>query len=88
VAEALVIAELDRQENAVYVDLRKASPKGLSVLLSSELVDLEREVTVYLEEQEVYCGIPQPDFATRLLTGAAGDTARSYDIRIPLAPTE
>ena len=88
VAEALVIAELDRQENTVYVDLRKASPKGLSVLLSSELVDLEREVTVYLEEQEVYCGIPQPDFATRLLTGAAGDTARSYDIRIPLAPTE
>ena len=88
VADALVIAELDRAQNAVFIDLRKASPAGLSVLLSPELLDITREVVVYLDEEEVYRGIPEPDFATGLLTGADGDAARTYNIRVPLANSE
>jgi hypothetical protein len=87
VPNSLVIAEIDREENAVYVDLRKATPEGLSVLLSPELLDLTREVAVFLDEEEVYRGIPEPDFATSLLTGAAGDADRTYAIRVPLAAT-
>ncbi len=82
---ALVVADLDREANAVHVTCDK-SPKGLSVLLDDALLDLSREVVVTCNDEEVYRGLPARSLATLLMTGVRGDPDLTFDVRIPLAP--
>jgi poly(3-hydroxybutyrate) depolymerase len=82
---ALVHARLDRKANSIAVTV-DADARGLCMLLSDELVDMGREVTVSLNDAVVFKGIPKRDFATYVMTASAGDGGRAYSARIPLVP--
>ncbi|HVS17218.1 MAG TPA: hypothetical protein VMT18_01370 [Planctomycetota bacterium] len=82
-AGALVTAELDRKANAVRVEV-EGDASGLCVLLSEELLDVEREVALQLNGSEVYRGVPEPNLAVWLDTAADGDPGRTYSMRVPL----
>ena len=84
-AGALVTAELDREANAVRVEV-EGDASGLCVLLSEELLDVEREVALQLNGSEVYRGVPEPNLAVWMDTAADGDPARTYSLRVPLTP--
>ena len=81
--EALVVAKADRKTNQVRVSCDK-SAKGLCVLVDEKLLDSTKEITVYLNEKEVFRGIPKPDLATILATAASCDPDLSYAARIAL----
>ena len=79
-----VIAEVDRVRGSVDVRLERTQGKGLCVLLSEALVDMEREVTVFVNGVKAFEGVPQPDFATWVRGRALRDSGRAYSARIPL----
>ncbi len=81
--EALVVAKANRKTNQVHVTCDK-SAKGLSVLVDEKLLDVAKEITVFLNEKEVFRGIPKPDLATILASAASGDPDLSYSARIVL----
>jgi hypothetical protein len=83
VREAIVVAEIDTEANAVRVTLDK-HPRGLYVLVDETRLDPKKEITVFLNDKEVWKGIPEPSLATILLTGAGGDPELLYSRRIPL----
>ena len=80
---ALVVARTDRKANEVRVTCDR-DPRGLYVLVDEHLLDAGKEVTVFLNEKEVFRGIPRPDLATILATAARGDPELAYSARIPL----
>jgi poly(3-hydroxybutyrate) depolymerase len=82
---ALVEAELDRTKNEIRVTC-PVNASGLWVLLGPELVDMEKEVTVLLNGEQVFHGVPQPSLAALLLTGVRGDPRLSFEARVPLVP--
>lgn len=79
-----VITEVDRVRGTVDVRLERTQGKGLCVLLSEALVDMEREVTVFVNGVKAFEGVPQPDFATWVRGRALRDPGRAYSVRIPL----
>jgi hypothetical protein len=81
---AIVVADLDREANAVRVEV-DGDASGLSVLLSEELVDMGEPVTVRLGDEVVFEGVPRLDLATFVRTAASGDPGRTYVARVPLA---
>jgi len=81
--EALVIARADRKTNSVRVTCDKPT-RGLYVLVDETLLDPKKEIVVYLNEQEHYRGVPQPDLGTVLATAARGDPDLAYTTRIAL----
>ena len=84
-AGALVTARLDRKANSIQVDV-EGDAAGLCVLLSDELVDMGREVSVRLGENVVFQGVPERDLVTWIETASGGDAGRAYSARIPLQP--
>jgi pimeloyl-ACP methyl ester carboxylesterase len=83
VANALVVAELDREANSVRVEC-DADPAGLYVLLDGELLDLDEELIVTLNGEECFRGEVQRSLAVLVSTGLHGDPARTYTARVPL----
>lgn len=81
--DALVVASAERKTNTVRVSCDK-STRGLYVLVDPKLLDPKKEITVFLGEKELYRGVPEPDLATILVTGARGDPELAYTTRIPL----
>ena len=79
----IVVADLDREKNEIRVKTG-AQLDGLHVLLSDAVVDMQREVAVFANDEEVFRGVPKRQLSTLLLTGRHGDPGRSYDTRIPL----
>jgi len=79
----IVVADLDREKNEIRVKTG-AQLDGLHVLLSDAVVDMQREVVVFANDEEVFRGVPKRQLSTLLLTGRHGDPGRSYDTRIPL----
>jgi poly(3-hydroxybutyrate) depolymerase len=82
---ATVVARLDRKANAVQVEV-EGDASGLCVLLSDELVDLSREVTLRLGQEIVFQGLPARSLAVWMDSARTGDPGRSYSVRLPLAP--
>ena len=82
---SLVEARLERDKNEVHVDC-SVEAKGLYVLLSPEIVDMDEEVAVFLNKQEVFRGKPQRSLSTLLLTGVRGDRDLMYEARVALTP--
>lgn len=72
------------QGNVIQIDA-EGSVDGLEVLLSPELVDVDREVIVRLGEREVWRGVPEARLSTLLLTGANGDEGLTYTARVPVS---
>jgi len=83
--EALVVAELDREANAidVTVDGRLAD---LSLLLDDRLVDLEREVVVRVGGEERWRGVPERTLATLLMTADRCDPGLVFEARVRVLP--
>lgn len=82
VRDAILVADLDREANAVRITCEQGS-KGLSVLLDGRVLDIDKEVVVTVNGEEAFRGIPQPSLATLLLTGAAGDPGLTFAARVP-----
>ncbi|MCP3918006.1 MAG: hypothetical protein GY711_20860 [bacterium] len=83
---SIVVAQLDRANNAIDIELTGAKGTGLRVLLSDAIVDMEREVTVRVGGETVFVGKPVKSFATYLMTAAGGDAQRTYAASVPLVP--
>lgn len=83
VENALVEATLDREANTVHVDLRGRAD-GLHVQLSSDVLDLDREVVVTRGREEVFRGMVQPRLSVIADTARHGDPGRVFVARIPL----
>ena len=79
------MAALDRSRNAIRVDV-PGDASDLWVLLSKELVDMDREVEIECNDEVVWRGIPERRLSTLILTGTSGDPGRTYLARVPLAP--
>ena len=84
-AHRTVMAALDRSRNAIRVDV-PGDASDLWVLLSKELVDMDREVEIECNDEVVWRGIPERRLSTLILTGTSGDPGRTYLARVPLAP--
>ena len=82
--DAIVVAELDRDANSIAVTSDGSSVKGLGILLSSAVVDLEKEVVVTLDGEEVFRGVPKTSWAVFCRTALTCDPGRLYDARIDL----
>jgi len=83
VKNSLVVARVGPEKNTIRIT-SEGDVRGLSVLVDPELVDPKKELFVYLNEVEAYRGIPVPDLATTLATGARGDPELAYTTRIRL----
>lgn len=78
---AIVVAE--RKGNEIELDLRRTDGAGLSVLLSEDVVDFEKPVTVRVNGRRVFEGMVERDFRTWIETSHAGDPGHVYLARIP-----
>ncbi len=85
VNEALVLADLKRDENAIDITYN-GTPTGLFVLLREELVDMSKEVIVRLNGKETYRGIPEPSLAVLVSTARRGDERLTFTTRVPVTP--
>jgi len=83
VKNSLVVARIGPEKNTIRLTTT-GDVRGLCVLVDPKLVDPKKELYVYKNELEVYRGIPVPDLATVLATGARGDPALAYTTRIRL----
>ncbi|KAA3606692.1 MAG: hypothetical protein DWQ01_16890 [Planctomycetota bacterium] len=83
-AEAILVADLDREANAIRLSCDKEIA-GLRILLGEDMVDLEQEVAIYLNGKEVLRAFPQADLATMLRTSRAPDPDLqfSYSLALP-----
>jgi len=81
---ATVEARLDREENKIEIELIRTDGAGLHVLVGPELVDMQRELTVLVNEEQVFQALPPRDLATWLRTQSRRDPGRCYEGAIPL----
>ncbi|MEZ6015482.1 MAG: hypothetical protein R3F49_10235 [Planctomycetota bacterium] len=82
-----VIAEVFPDERRIAVLVEGGDGAGLAVLLAPELLPLDAksgELTIELNGDEVFRGVPQPTFDAWLRTAIQGDPGREYAIRVPL----
>lgn len=84
-ANALVVAEVDRAQNAIVVTA-DCDPKGLEVLLDERLLDVKKEVVVRFGDKEVFRGFPRADLGTLTKTSLSGDSNLAFTMRVKLAP--
>jgi pimeloyl-ACP methyl ester carboxylesterase len=75
-------ADLDREANKVAITC-SAPTDGLWVLLDERVLDLERAVTVTVNDVEVFSGIAEPSLATMLRTSQHPDPGLQFVARVP-----
>jgi poly(3-hydroxybutyrate) depolymerase len=71
--EAIVVADLDRESNAVRLQCDKPV-EGMRILLDDRVLDLDKEVIVYLNNQEVSRGMVTPTLGDLFRTAKTPDT--------------
>ena len=83
-AEAIVIADLDRAQNAVRLQ-SDADLGGMRVLLDARVLDLEQEVVLFVNGKEVAREMVQPTLGDLLRTARTPDTALHFhaSLRVP-----
>ena len=79
--ESILIADLDRDANAVRLQCDKAV-EGLRILLDERVLDLEREVVVYLNDEEVSRGMVTPTLGDLFRTAKTPDTGLHFHASI------
>ncbi|MCA8947874.1 MAG: alpha/beta fold hydrolase [Planctomycetes bacterium] len=67
VANAVVVADLDRANNSVKIECDKPTA-GMSVLLDERVLDLGKEIVVTVNGTETFRGMVEPNLQTLLLT--------------------
>ena len=80
---AIVVARLDREQNTIDIELTDTKGKGLHVLLGDALVDMDAEVTVRVEGEVIFQGVPERSFPVLVMTGTKGDPGRTYEAMVP-----
>ena len=83
---ATVVAEVKRELGSVDVRLERTDGAGLYLLLSDALVDMERELSVFVNGARVFKGTPERDFATWLAGRVQRDPGRAFEARVALGP--
>ena len=81
---SVLVAKLDREKNEVHIQLPVASTKGLSLWLDSATLDLSTEVRIFLNEQQVWSGVPTPTLQSLLHSAERGDRGHLYPVLIQL----
>ena len=84
VINSVLVAKLDREKNEVHIQLPVASTKGLSLWLDSATLDLSTEVRIFLNEQQVWSGVPTPTLQSLLHSAERGDRGHLYPVLIQL----
>ncbi|HEX9792980.1 MAG TPA: hypothetical protein VGC54_03275 [Planctomycetota bacterium] len=82
VRNAIVEARLDRPNNAIRIS--GDSLDGLQVLLDSRIVDMDKEVSIFVNGERTCSAVPEPRLSTLVLTGHDGDPARMFVARLPV----
>ncbi|MCB9887804.1 MAG: alpha/beta hydrolase [Planctomycetes bacterium] len=82
VANAVLVADLDREHNRVSITADKPTD-GLYVLLDARVLDVTKEVAVTVNGAEVFRGAVNLDLGTLLLTSAHPDPALRFAARVP-----
>jgi pimeloyl-ACP methyl ester carboxylesterase len=83
IRDQIVVAEVDKAENAVHVRCENGA-ETLEVLLDEKLVDPRREVTVTLNGKDVYRGALRASLAALCLTWVRNDPGLVFPMRVPL----
>lgn len=81
---SVVVARLDREQNTIDIELTDTKGEGLHVLLGDALVDMDESVTVRVDGQVVFQGVPQRSFPVLVMTGTQGDPGRTYEAMVPV----
>jgi pimeloyl-ACP methyl ester carboxylesterase len=82
VRHALLVADLDRAANAVRIRCDKPTD-GLWVLLDERVADLGKEITVAVNDREVFKGKAVQALRVLLATGIHPDPALQFEARVP-----
>ncbi len=83
------IVEADADWAARTVDVQAATdPAGLSILLRSDLVDLDQEFVVRLNGEEVWRGTPKRRLEVLVSTSRHGDELLTFEARVPVLPAK
>lgn len=77
-----LVADLDRGANAVRISAGKPV-EGLHVLLDERVLDLSKEVAVFVDEVEVFRGKASPELGTLALTSLHPDAKLQFVARVP-----
>lgn len=81
--EKIVVAELDREANAVDIE-SSADLQGLWILLDERVLDLEMEVVVRVNGEETFRGIAPRTLGAMARTALDGDEERIFEARVPV----
>ncbi|HZN38670.1 MAG TPA: alpha/beta hydrolase [Planctomycetota bacterium] len=82
VANAIVVADLDRKANTVVITCDKPTT-GLHVLLDARVLDLAREVVVTVNGAETFRGKAVPSLGTLLRTSDHPDPELQFIAQVP-----
>ena len=78
-----VDATVDREAGTIEIRTNGEAP-GLAVLLSDAVVDMKSELTITLNDAEVFSGVPGTSWSTLVRTALTNDPGRTFTARIPL----
>jgi poly(3-hydroxybutyrate) depolymerase len=78
---AIVVADLDKAANKITMTCDNPR-SGLAVLVDERIVDMQKEVTVVLNGNEVFRGVPKPTLPVLLSTGTRNDPDLMFSARI------
>lgn len=82
VANALVVADVDKRANTITITCDKPTD-GLHVLLDARVVDMAREVAVTVNGAVTWKGKPSPSLATLLRTSVHPDAKLQFVAQAP-----
>ncbi len=82
VANAIVVADLDRAHNAIAIRCDRPT-RGLWVLLDERVVDLTKDVVVTVNDAEVFRGKAEPSLQALLTTSDHPDPTLQFAARVP-----
>lgn len=81
---AVVDATVDREKGTIDIVVKRGDAAGLGVLLSSDVVDMEKELVITLNGKEVHRGVPVTSWSTFVRTSLLQDPGRLYAARVAL----
>ncbi|MCH2102206.1 MAG: hypothetical protein MK209_09830 [Planctomycetes bacterium] len=85
--EAIVIADLDRESNAVHL-ASESSLAGMRILLDDRVLDLAEEVLLYVNGEEVARAMVSPTVGDLLRTARTPDAALHFHASLTVPATD
>ena len=81
---AILIADLDRESNQVRLQVPEGAHHGLGLWLDSATLDIDREVTVFVNDKQTWRGQPTRSLQALLHSADRGDAGHIYPVLIRL----